>query len=262
MTRQPTPRQSKVTQIRKFTRWLIGILLTLGVAYHFILWPRMRRWGATDDEIKASLPGDEYIDKPLLTTTKAITIQATPTEIWPWLQQLGVDRGGMYSYLWVENWLLRLNVTNAHQIHLEWQTLEVGDFIRFTPKDYPINPGPGLHIKQIITEQVLVGCFGLENTPPNCNQSATWQFILQPLDKDATRLLLRSNTAGSPTYLARWLGELGQSFQFYMERKMLLTLKQRCEIAKITCQSDQVSYYPHDQLITNPMVDLDSKNMR
>lgn len=212
--------------------WFASITIALVAAYNFVIYPRISRWGATNEEVNAILPGDEYIDTPLITTTKAITIQATPADIWPWLIQLGVDRGGMYSYLWVENWLLHLHVTNAQQIHPEWQTLRAGDFIRFTPKEYPLNPGPGLYVKQLIPQQALVGCFGLEDAQPDCNKSATWQFVLQPIDANSTRFILRGHTAGQPTYLATWIGKLAQSFQFYMERKMLLSLKEIVERTK------------------------------
>ena len=52
------------------------------------------RWGATDEEVYASLPGDEFIPHPMLETTHAITIHTAAAEIWPWLVQMGYDRGG------------------------------------------------------------------------------------------------------------------------------------------------------------------------
>lgn len=227
------PRQRKLHPWRKFFLWLAGAIVLLVGLYYLLFWPWLSRWGATDVEVQHSLPGDDLIATPIFVTTKAITIQATPDEIWPWIMQLGVDRGGMYSYLWVENWLMRLNVQNSDEIRPEWQTLQVGDFLRFTPKDFALNPGPGLYVKQIEPNYALTGCFGLENSPPDCNNAATWQFVLVPQADGATRLILRSQTAGinSPTAVAA--AKLAQAFQFYMERKMLLTLKARGEMLAV-----------------------------
>src|SRR6266700_2137348 len=56
-----------------------------------------RRWGATDDEVHRPLPGDALLPHPMVETTHAITIQASAAEVWPWLMQMGMDRGGWYS---------------------------------------------------------------------------------------------------------------------------------------------------------------------
>lgn len=214
---------------RRSATWLAIALLLAFTLYFVLIWPWISRWGATDEEVQMAMPGDGLIADALLITTKAITIQAKPEHIWPWLVQLGVDRGGMYSYLWVENWLLHLNVKNIEEIQPGWQSLQPGDFIRFTPKEYPLNPGPGLYVMEVMPEYALVGCFGMEDSPPLCSQSATWQFILIARENNSTRLLLRSHTAGKPTMMAKAGAIISNAFQFYMERKMLLTLKERAE---------------------------------
>jgi hypothetical protein len=48
----------------------------------------------------------------------------------------------MYSYDWLEN-LFGLNVHTTDRIVPEYQNVQIGDFWRFTPKDYVLNPGPG-----------------------------------------------------------------------------------------------------------------------
>ena len=227
---KPAPRSRRsLHNVMRGLLWLGIAIVIVMTLYYFFFWPWISRWGATDVELNATYPGDDLVAAPLFATTKAITIDAPPEAIWPWLVQLGVDRGGMYSYLWVENWLLRLNVTNSEETRPEWQNLAVGDFIRFTPKDFALNPGPGLYVKALEPNHALVGCFGLENAPVDCNKSSTWQFILEPQSGDTTRLILRSNTSGSPTFSATIGAKFAQAFQFYMERKMLITLKERAE---------------------------------
>lgn len=213
----------------RFFLWLIGGLVVLLFVYLVALYPWMSHWGATSDEIERALPGDDLVPQPITVTTKAVAINAPPERVWPWLVQLGVDRGGMYSYLWVENWMLRLNVENTHEIRPEWQHLEAGDFIRFTPVDYPLNPGPGLYVFVVEPPHTLVGCFGLEQSQPSCAQAATWQFIIEADGQNNSRLLLRSRTAGSPTIATQTAARIAYFFQFIMERKMLIELKERAE---------------------------------
>lgn len=226
-----TPPQAMLSGKAKRRRrwpWTLGGLFLLALVLYFILaWPWLSRWGAIEEEIQQTLPGDSLTPPPALVTTKALTIQAPPEAIWPWLVQLGVDRGGMYSYLWVENGLLRLNVKNIEEIRPEWQQIAVGDFLRFTPKEYPLNPGPGLYVNAIEPNHALVLCFGMENTPPDCTY--TWQFVLAPQADGATRLILRSIQPAGASWIANAAGEIAQAFPFYMERKMLLTLKERAE---------------------------------
>jgi hypothetical protein len=203
---------------------MIIALWALGTAVYLIfLWPWMRTWGATEAEINAVLPGDEIVPEANIRSTKGITVQAPPQAIYPWLLQIGVDRGGMYSYDWLEN-LFGLNVHTTEQIVPEYQNVQIGDFWRFTPQDYVLSPGPGLYVQQLIENEAVLLCFGVEGKPnePCIN---TWQFVLAPQADGSTRLLLRSNMAieqEAPIKLTYFV-------QFIMERKMLLTLRELAE---------------------------------
>ena|SRR5438128_728348 len=75
-----------------------GLPTLLAAASGALLLRRLgRRWGATDDEVHRPMPADELIPHPMVETTHAITIQAAAAEVWPWLVQTGMDRGGWYS---------------------------------------------------------------------------------------------------------------------------------------------------------------------
>lgn len=65
------------------------------------------------------LPGDELVEDPGIQTTRALTIDAAVRDVWPWLAQIGQDRGGFYSYEWLEN-LAGCRMRNAWRIHPEW----------------------------------------------------------------------------------------------------------------------------------------------
>ena len=95
-------------------------------AYAFFVRPWHLKWGATEEELNMSLPGDGLVQNPKLNATHAITINAPVRDVWPWLVQVGQNRGGFYSYTWLEN-LVGCEMRNADQIVPEWQELKVGD---------------------------------------------------------------------------------------------------------------------------------------
>ena len=84
--------------MRRPVKKLLTLVLT-GALYPAARW-WLLRWGAEASEIDAELPGDELIGNPTIVTTRAITFHASPEAIWPWLVQMGQDRGGLYSYDW------------------------------------------------------------------------------------------------------------------------------------------------------------------
>ena len=96
--------------------------VTLGVYLRFIR-PWQLRWGATDEEVARAMPGDDELKHATFNATRAVTIQARPEEIWPWLLQIGAGRAGWYLYDWLEH------PHSAERIILEFLHLEVGDRI-------------------------------------------------------------------------------------------------------------------------------------
>ena len=105
----------------------LGVVL-LGVYLRFIR-PWQLRWGATDEEVARAMSGDDVVKQPTFNATRAVTIQARPEEIWPWLLQIGITRAGWYSYDWLDN----LGKPSATRILPQFQHVEVGDVIPFSP---------------------------------------------------------------------------------------------------------------------------------
>jgi hypothetical protein len=172
------------------------------------------RWGATDEELKAPLIGDELVPQPKLKATHAITIKAPAADVWPWLVQMGQDRGGFYSYTCLEN-LVGCHMRNADEIVSEWQNLKVGDKVWLHPKAPPvevaaIEPGRAIVLKP-------------------------WgAFVLQPIDDKTTRMIIRSQGDYEPDLNNAVLNFLlwrvfYEPAHFIMERKMLLGIKDRAE---------------------------------
>src|SRR6202171_3765116 len=102
--------------------WLAGLMAVFGVVvlYRTRLRPWMYTWGASDDEITALLPGDELVAAHTPRTTRALTIDAPISAIWPWLAQIGEDRGGVYSYSVLER-AVGAHIEKANSLHPEWE---------------------------------------------------------------------------------------------------------------------------------------------
>jgi hypothetical protein len=102
------------------------------VGYLLVVRPWLLHWGATAEERSSELPGDELVDRPGIQTTRAVTVEAPVEAVWPWLAQIGQDRGGFYSYEWLEN-LAGCRMRNADRIHPEWQQRTVGEMVLLHP---------------------------------------------------------------------------------------------------------------------------------
>ena len=94
--------------------------------YMLVFRRRCLTWGATPDEVTRPLPGDDLLATPDIVSTRAVTIDAPPSAIWPWLVQMGSDRGGAYTYDWIEN-LFGLGMHSASTVLPEFQDVKVGD---------------------------------------------------------------------------------------------------------------------------------------
>ena len=204
-----------MTRLPKF----FGLALAAGsvaAAYAFLVRPWQVRWGATDEEITMRLPGDEFVrDDAPIQSTHAITINAPVSAVWPWLVQIGQNRGGFYSYEWLEN-LVGCRMNNAERVLPEYQDLKEGDEIWLHPK------APPLHVLRVEKEKYIV----LEKT---------WAFYLRPIDENTTRLIIRGRGEYNYPNLKNDLLNfiywrlIFEPAHFIMERKMMLTLKERAE---------------------------------
>jgi hypothetical protein len=188
------------------------------VAVTILTRPWHSRWGSTNAELQASLPGDELVPNPHYTIQHAVTIRAKPADVWPWLVQLGQDRGGFYSYDWLER-AFGDDIRNADRIHPEWQTRSEGDLVRAVQPDYLggwFGHDVGWRVVKLEPERVIsLGGWG--------------SFVLQPANGH-TRLIVRTRGAGKPNVALAPFGLLVfEPAHFIMERRMLLGLKERVE---------------------------------
>jgi hypothetical protein len=171
-------------------------------------------WGATEEEAGRSLPGDELLEDPAVVSTRAITIDAPPSAVWPWLVQMGSGRGGAYTYDWIEN-LFGLGMHSAERINPEWQNLAVGDVI----------PGKeslqGMRVEVLDPERALVS--------RSEDGTWVWAFVLEDLG-GRTRLLSRNRIAMPDPSPGDRIGmAVMEPGSLVMERKMLHGIKERAE---------------------------------
>jgi hypothetical protein len=154
--------------------------------------------------------------RPSVSATHAITIHAPRWEVWAWLVQIGQDRGGFYSYAWLEN-LLGCHLRNADRIIPEWQNLQDGDTVRLHPK------APPLPVTHLEPGRALILAGG-------------WGFVLKEIDAGTTRLIARGWGDAIPAirqpllHFLYWR-VLYEPAHFVMERKMLLEIKRLAEAA-------------------------------
>lgn len=184
-------------------------------AYHRGLRGPVLTWGATAEEARRRLPGDELLEDADIVSTRAITIDAPPSAVWPWLVQMGPGRGGAYTYDWIEN-LLGLDMHSTDRVHPEWQGLAVGDVIPMRGEGLP-----GMRVELLEPERAFV--------TRSEDAAWVWSFVLDARD-GRTRLLSRNRIAVHEPTLADRLGmAVMEPGSLVMERKMLLGIRERAE---------------------------------
>jgi hypothetical protein len=204
---------------RRYAASAIAIGLAVAAYIRFAR-PRQLRWGATDQESGRSLPGDDLIDNPDLTATRAITVGTSTEQVWPWIAQLGQGRGGFYSYDALEN-LVGCDIHSADQIVPEWQAITVGDQVK-------LHPEVGLGVAMVEQGRALVlrGGVPMGAAPPPYD--FTWAFVVREQPDGTTRLLVRERYA----YIQQWaplLVEPVAAVSFMMSQRMLRGIRDRAE---------------------------------
>lgn len=213
-----------------------GIVGAAAIAFALVtpfLRSRRTKWGATEKEVNASLPGDDIIAKPKWQYTQAITTSATAEKVWPWLVQIGQGRGGFYSYQSLEN-LVGCDIHNADRIVPEFQHLEAGNSILLHPKvPFPValvEPGRAI----VLHYDTRTGLTPIPGTKPVDYFESTWVFFLDTKDDKATRLISRFRIDYSPGMRNRIsYGYFVEPISSTMQQKMLLGVKKRVESATL-----------------------------
>jgi hypothetical protein len=192
------------------------VIFTFAALYWFPIRRWMGRWGTTPSDLSRVMAGDDLIADPTYSGTMAVIVNARPEDIWPWLVQMGYQRGGLYSYDWLDRLFGFLDRPSTARILPEFQHLAVGDEI-------PLGRGPGWPVASMEPPRALV--LDMRNMG---SIDWVWQFGLYTVEEKQTRLVSRSRVHAR-TIWAWLLTSAIEPAGFIMTRRMLLGLKQRAE---------------------------------
>jgi hypothetical protein len=192
------------------------VILTIAALYWFPIRRWMNQWGATSSDLARVMAGDSLLADWTYSGTTAVTVNAAPGHIWPWLVQLGYQRGGLYSYDWLDRLFGYLDRPSATRILPEFQHLAVGDTI-------PLGRGPSWPVAALELNRALV--LDMRNMG---GLDWVWQFGLYPVDETRTQLVSRSRVRAQAMW-SRLLTHVIEPAGFLMTRRMLIGLKERAE---------------------------------
>jgi hypothetical protein len=195
-------------------RTLAGAAALMGggaIVYRELLRQPILTWGATAQEAEARLRGDELLEDADGVATRAITIDAPASAVWPWIAQMGPSpRGGAYTYDWIEN-LLGLNMHSANAVLPDYQDPQIGEGFGY---------GANKMSYRIVEPEHVI-------TTESADGNWVWSFILDE-QNGRTRLISRNRFR-----LPRLRDKIGmipmEPGSLVMERKMLYGIKQRAE---------------------------------
>lgn len=206
----------------------LAVAGAVAAGYERGLKPWQERWGATDEETALALPGDEFVEEPAAQLTRAITIDATREQVWPWIVQLGANRGGFYTYDRLEN-LFGLDIHSADDIVDEWQELAVGDAVYADRAQTG-----GWYVVDLRPHEALALKVGdlTAGRPIRRDEKLKWEFLwtfaLRDTPAGGTRLLVRERVAFDSVITKALMAPVGLA-SFVMTRGMLLGIKSRVE---------------------------------
>lgn len=193
---------------------IITFLIAFQIGNHKIFVnPYVSEWGASNAEFKAAMPNDDKAD--FIVSTRAITINKPLDETWLWINQLGADRGGFFSYYFIEKMM-------GYYTHE--QDIITANFPPFIIDDV---------VRGSITPKTSLILFEFPVTDVKANEYftlANWgTFLLKPVNQQSTRLIIRTHRQDRGSFIANKVDYIAYALHYIMERATLNGLKQRIE---------------------------------
>ncbi len=196
---------------------IIIILFVIVILYLALIRPWQLRWGATNAEIKRSMPGDDIVSKPSFNATRAVTVLAPANNIYPWIVQMGINRAGWYSYDLLDN----LARKSAESILPEYQNLQIGDLVPMSS-----DGKQGTWVKGFGKNQWMLWW--------DQKGDSSWAWSIYPDGKSKSRLVTRVRMKYRWFSSAVLFNLLIEFFDMLMMRKSLLGIKRRAEAMSIS----------------------------
>ncbi len=186
---------------------ICALVFIIGAFSHFVYRPWQISWGATDEEVNRSMVGDDIVNKPTFVASRAVTIHASPAQIWPWIIQVGYKRAGFYSWDILDN----DGIPSSESIIPEYQNLQVGDRI-------PLSKNSNALVSVLKINEHLALIFEPDSL-------ATWVWGLYQDQSGSTRMVTRLRVHTDDLISQLML----EYFEIIMMRKHMLGIKQRAE---------------------------------
>jgi proline iminopeptidase len=211
---------------------MIAGAAAVAAVYGKLLRPQLLHWGATEEEVAGPFPGADIVPHGERGATMAVTIDAPPELVWPWLVQVGGDRAGWYSWDRLDNG----GRPSAREVHPEWQDLAVGDYVKYWTGGRAVDAWR----VAVLEPKRFLGLHGLSDLRghtldpgqprPRVYTEGLWAFLLTPLPGGRTRLVIGGYQAMRP----RWLERLANYWVmapmvWIMQARMLAVLKRNVE---------------------------------
>jgi len=212
----------------------VGRATTVGIAGAAVAYAGLhwlgRTSGTTVAERRLAAPGDDLVESPLVVTDHAVTVDAPPGAVWPWLVQMGWGRAGWYTARWVDRAFFPANGPSADRIHEEWQDLAVGDRVL----DGAPETECGFVVRALEPDRHLV-LHSTEHLPPQFRDRFgawidwSWAFVLSDLGDGRTRFHFRTRARLGPPWLAAAYWLVLVPADHVMARQMLAGVRRRAE---------------------------------
>ncbi len=206
----------------------LAAAIVLGAAFAFVVRPWYLAWGATPAERTIRFPGDEIVPHAANQETRGITIHAPADRVWPWLAQLGQDRGGFYSFDLLEN-LVGCEMPTVDSLRPGKQDWKLGGRLWMYPPTKAGGVGYAT-LRVLIPDRALAFGTWYAGTAPSGPEDGSWQFVLVPVNDSTTRLLVRGRGAPGRSLLGVAFDRaVFEPMHFVMEKRMMIGIKQLAE---------------------------------
>jgi len=196
--------------------------------------PHLLHWRATDEEVAGPYPGADLVPEGKRSSTMAVTIEASSDQVWPWLVQLGWDRGGWYTWDRLDN----AGRPSATEVHPEWQDVAVGDQLSF----WALGRRMDAYRIGVLEPNRFLGLYGYtdlrgrwldpKEPRPAAYMEAIWGFLLNELSGERTRLVISGYQTFRPRWIERFVSDwLLLPTAWIMQARMLAVLRRNVERA-------------------------------
>jgi len=210
-----------VKRLGKIVKFAALFFAVLVIGYALFLRSFLMHWGSTKIERDKYYPGDSIVVAACTTTTIAITIDKPPSAIWPWIVQMGLNKGGFYSYTWLEN-MFGCKLRNAQTIHPEWQNTREGDIEPVC--DAAVRKEmPGWIVATLIPNKAFVYKIATDST-------WTMGYYIDSVNSSQSRLITRMRYSAGKKFMDEMIDKAWMEWAHcIMQRGSIKGIKKRSE---------------------------------